>query len=53
MTDLGSFVDHGFEAVAGGEAYGFVEVYGLLVRFGDRQGEGVETCAGEVAHAVL
>ena len=39
---LGSFVDHGVEAVAGEEAYTFVEFYCLLVGFGNGEGEGAE-----------
>ena len=42
LLGLGFFVDHGVEAVAGEEAYAFVEFYGLLVGFGDCEGEGAE-----------
>ena len=35
-------MNHGVEAVAGEEADAFVEFYGLLVAFGDREGEGAE-----------
>ena len=45
--------DHGVEAVADEEAGVLVEIDGLMVGFGDGEGDGGEAGAGQVGDAVL